>query len=302
MANYPSTITIFGGTGFLGRYVVAQLAREGYSIRIPTRNIENAAHLRTMGDVGQIIPFLCSAHRDAQVATALKGANTAINLIGIMRESGHDTFQNIHVETAARIARIAKEEGVQNFLHLSVLGASEKSRSAYARSKMAGEKAVRTFFPNAVVFRPDLIFGSEEGYLNRLISPSWFSPITVLVGGGTEIISPIYAKDVASGIATALPKRSTQGKTYELTGPNAYSLKALLELVAMDKNRHPLFMNIPPYIAWATTPLLPRTSFIREQLELSKIDRASAGGTKSKTAQDLGINPTALEMVMLSGT
>ncbi len=295
----PETITIFGGTGFIGRHLVRRLAKTGATIRIATRDAEKALLLKPMGDVGQIVPVACSVRSDASVAKAIGNADIVINLIGILFEKGGNTFEALHVETAARIARLAKEAGAKKLIHMSALGASENASAKYARSKYAGEKAVRTFFPDATIFRPSIVFGPEDHFFNRFASLARFAPALPLIGGGTTKFQPVYVGDVAEATARALTHTNAAGKTFELGGPQIYTFRELLELMLEQTGRKRCLINLPWGLAKlqaAFLELAPKPPLTCDQVEMLKTDNVVASGAKAST--DLGINPTALEVIL----
>jgi NADH dehydrogenase len=299
MTAYPSA-TLFGGSGFVGRHIVRRLARQGGLIRVPTRNMGKAMALKTAGAVGQIVPFPCSTRSDAEVARAVAGADTVMNLLGILYERGSSTFQNIHVETAARIARLARENGVKNFVHLSALGADAASKSKYARSKAAGEAAIRAFFPEAVILRPGVIFGPEDRFLNLFASLARFTPILPLIGGGRTKFQPVYAGDVADAVMAALADPDARGKTFELGGPGVYSFRELLDIMLREVNRKRWLAPLPWGIAKlqaAFLELLPSPLLTRDQVELLKTDNIIRDPS-ALTLRDLGVTPTALELIL----
>ena len=298
---HNSTITIFGGTGFLGQYIVRELAKQGKTIRIPSREPNKALPLKINGSVGQIAPFHCSIRNDSEVSAAIRGADGVINLIGIMNEDRKNSFQGIHVETAARISRIAKEEGAKKLLHVSALGADSDAKSAYARSKAAGELAVRTFFPDAIIFRPGIVFGPEDNFLNRFASLTRFSPIIPVPNSGLARLQPAYVGDIAKAAGSALSKTNADGETYELGGKNIYSLRALLELMLLEMNRKRFLMNLPLPLAKLATTLIglaPSPTITKNQLRLMTANNIVGPTFGAKTFADLEVSPTALEAVI----
>ncbi len=299
MTQTSSTV-VFGGSGFLGRHVVRRLARLGGSIRIPTRDLDKALPLKTAGDVGQIVPFLSSPRGDAAVARTVAGADTVINLLGILYERGASTFQAVHVEAAARIARLAKENGVKNFVHVSALGADSASRSKYARSKAAGEEAIRAFFPEAIILRPSVVFGPEDLFFNRFASMARFLPVLPLIGGGETKFQPVYVGDVADAVVAALANPDARGQTYELGGPGVYSFRQLMEIILGAVRRRRCLLPLPWGLAKLEATfleLLPSPLLTRDQVELLKVDN-TLRDPKSLLFQDLGITPTALEIIL----
>jgi len=299
--SFLKQITVFGGTGFIGRYVVQRLAKEGLTIRVPTRDTENALSLKPAGNVGQIIPIGCSTKSDSAVAKAIGPSQAVINLLGILFERGRNTFRSVHVETAARIARIAKEQGAHNFVHVSAISADSSSKSKYAQSKAAGEMAVQTFFPEAIIFRPSLVFGAEDNFFNLFASLARFLPFLPLIGGGATRFQPVFVGDVADAITKTLSQTEARGQIYELGGPQIYSFRALLELILLETNRRRSFINLPWPLAKLHAGLhellpLPRPLITRDQVEMLKTDAVIHPHTK--TLYDLGINPTALELIL----
>jgi NADH dehydrogenase len=295
-------ITVFGGTGFIGRHVVRHLAPEGTVIRVPTRDPEKALFLKPAGGVGQIVPISCAVQSDASVAAAIGNAGAVINLIGILYDKGRNTFQALHVEAAARIARLAREQGAQSFVHVSALGASAQSLSAYARSKAAGEDAVRAFFPGATILRPSLVFGPEDNFFNMFASLARFLPVLPLFGGGGTKFQPVYVGDVAKAIVEILYRPEARGEIFELGGPSIYTFRELLELMLRETGRRRKFLNMSWNVAKAHAAFhemlpLPHPAITRDQVELLKSDSVMSD-PQAKTLRDLGINPTALEMIL----
>lgn len=292
-------ITLFGGTGFVGRHLVRRLAKTGAVIRIATRDAEKALLLKPMGDVAQIVPVSCSVRSDALVAKAIGQSDVVINLTGILFERGRDSFQSVHVEAAARIARLASEAGAKRLLHMSALGASESAKANYARSKYAGEQAVQTFFPNATIFRPSIIFGPEDSFFNKFAAMAQISPALPLIGGGVTKFQPVYVGDVADAMTNVLHQHGTCGALFELGGPQIYSFRDLLELMLKEIGRKRRLVNLPWGIATlqaALLQLLPQPLLTRDQVTLLKTDNVVSSG--AKTLKELGINPTALELIL----
>ncbi|HEU0117192.1 MAG TPA: complex I NDUFA9 subunit family protein [Alphaproteobacteria bacterium] len=295
----PKQITVFGGTGFLGRHIIRRLARTGAVIRVPTRDPEKGLILKPMGDVGQIVPFHSSIHRDADVAMAVKGSDIVINLLGTLCEKGRGTFQAVHVEATARIARLSKEHNVSRLIHMSAIGANVNSGSAYARSKAAAEQAMRIFFGDATTLRPSIVFGPEDKFFNRFASYAKLLPFLPLIGGGTNKFQPIYVGDVADAVMAALEKSETRGQMYELGGAEIYSFRELMELMLKVIGRKRLFLNVP--YGWASfkaslLELLPEPPLTRDQVELLKGDNVVHENVKTMAA--LGITPTSLEVIL----
>lgn len=295
--------TVFGGTGFLGHAVVQFLAERGYQIRVPTRDLTKADDLLLMGKVGQIVPFAASVKSDMAVADSLRDSSLVINLIGELVEHEKNGFQATHVETAARVARIAKSEGVARFIHISALGADMKSLSRYARTKAIGEEAVRAFFPDATLFRPTIMFGPRDKFFNKFAVMARYLPFVPLFGGGLTRFQPIYVGDVAKAILAALDRPETCGNLYLLGGPKVYSFKELMSLLVKTMGIQRCFISVPWWLAsWKARffELFPNPILTREQVDLLKIDhtlRLQHGGRAPDVAA-LGINLTPLEEIL----
>ncbi|MAO92137.1 MAG: complex I NDUFA9 subunit family protein [Rhodospirillaceae bacterium] len=294
-------VTVFGGSGFVGRQVVRELARIGCRVRVAVRFPDTASDLKPMGDVGQIIPIACNIRQESSVARALDGADSVINLVGILYESGTQTFDAVHHQGAARIARVAKAAGISNFIQMSALGVAPDSPAQYARSKAAGEAAVRAEIPEAIVVRPSVIFGPEDSFFNRFASIMRITPLLPLIGGGEQKFQPVYVGDVADAIVKALTDSSAAGRTYELCGPTVYSFKELMELVMSETGRHVGLVPVPFELARIKAfflELLPVPPLTRDQVELLRSDNIATGNLPG--LKDLGIAPTAAEVILPS--
>jgi NADH dehydrogenase len=306
MGNRNRIITVFGGSGFVGRHLVGRLARqEAAIIRVACRHPGQAAFLKTAGEVGQIVPTAVDIFDDRSVATALAGADQAVNLIGILYESGRWTFPKVHGEAAGRIARLAGVAGVRRLVHLSALGADRHSASAYARSKAEGELKVLEGFPEATILRPSIIFGPEDGFFNRFGTMALVSPFLPLIGGGHTRLQPVYVGDVVEAIAAVLDddataaKADAAGKTYELGGPRVYTFRQVLELLLAEIQRPCLLLDIPWGVAKfqaAILEKLPNPMLTRDQVELLRTDNVV--GAAALGLQALGITPTPAEVVL----
>lgn len=310
-------VTIFGGTGFLGRHIVQRLAREDWGIRVATRRPERAGFLRPCGDVGRVVPLQANARDDDSVRRAVEGACAVVNLCGILHERGRQTFAAIHVEAADRIARAAAEAGAAHLLHVSALGADAASPSAYARSKAAGEASVRAAFPTATIFRPSLVFGPEDGFFNRLAALLRLAPVLPLFfagpprlemdglfprftcAAGTTRFQPVFVGDVAEAAHRVLDARTPPGEVYELGGPSVYSYAELTALVLAETRRKALLLPVPFLAASALAQLLrfaPDPPLTPDQVTLLKIDNVVAPGARGLA--DLGVAATAVELVL----
>ena len=312
-------VTIFGGSGFIGRYVVRQLAKQGWEIRIACRDLERANFLKPSGDVGQIVPWCCDITQSDHVAAAVRGADAVVNLVGVLYESGRYSFSNLHQRGAASIAKAAKAAGVMKLVHVSALGASSKSSSNYAQTKAAGENAVKKAFPKAVIMRPSVLFGPEDGFFNLFAGMSRFSIVLPVFGcpmmpkfksnddgltldfygeGGTKF-QPVYVNDVAAAVVAGLNLTQAEGRTYELAGPTIYSFKQLMEMLLKYTNRKRLLVPVPFFAAEILAMILqtlPKPLLTRDQVKLLKTNNVMR--RRAKGLKDLGIKPTTVETII----
>jgi NADH dehydrogenase len=244
-------VTVFGGSGFLGRYTVRALAKDGWRIRVAVRQPHRTPELRVMGDVGQIELVQANLRHEGSVAAALDGAEAAVNLVGLLYETGAQTFETVHVRSARSVAAAAAAAGASRLVHLSAIGADLASASAYARTKAEGEAAVRAEFPAATILRPSVVFGEEDDFFNRFAAMAGLSPMLPLIGGGHTRFQPVYAGDVGAAVARALGPQAPLGGIYELGGPKVYTFKALMELMLTEIQRRRALVPIPFPIASA---------------------------------------------------
>ncbi|MCW9032582.1 MAG: complex I NDUFA9 subunit family protein [Rhodospirillales bacterium] len=314
-------VTVFGGSGFLGRYVVRRLAATGASVRVAVRDAVAAEYLKTAGEVGQVVPISASTRSDEAVQAAIEGADCVINLTGILAEWGKQSFETIHVEGAGRIAKTAKAAGVSKLIHVSAQSADPDSPSVYAKTKAAGEEAVLAAYPEATIFRPHVIFGAEDQFFNLFAGimrltvalPVFGCPVIPkvsffkddkvididLYGDGGTKFQPVYVDDVAKAIMVAVEDHSTDGKRYELAGPEVYSFKQLMEMLLENTGRKRLLAPIPfgiaKFGAWFIekfpNPLLTRDQLT--QLQSDHIMDPNAEGLAQ-----LGIEPTPAEIIL----
>jgi len=297
-------VTVFGGSGFIGRYAVRALARQGWRIRVAVRQPHLAPELKVMGDVGQIELVQANIRDAASIAQALEGAEACVNLVGVLYTKGRQSFDAIHGQAPGVIAQAAVAAGATRFIQVSAIGADANSTSQYARSKAEGEAAVRAAFPSAVILRPSVVFGPEDDFFNRFGSMAALSPALPLIGGGETRFQPVYVGDVGAAITAALAEPGTKGKTYELGGPGIYSFKALLEMLLQETLQSRLLLPIPFPVARllgkvgdvqaALLPFAPPVT--SDQVELLRSDNVVAAS--SLTLADLGLSPTALEAVL----
>jgi len=295
------TVTLFGGTGFVGRYVTQLLAHHGWRIIVASRHPDRALPLKTAGVVGQVVPVFADVRDDASVAAAVAGADAVINLVGILYERGKQRFDAIHAEAAGRVARAAAAAGARHLVHVSAIGASADSPSAYARTKAAGEAAVRAAFPGASILRPSVIFGPEDGFFNLFATLARTAPFLPLFGGGTTRFQPVYARDVAQAVLACLEREGAAGQTYELGGPRVYTLREIMQLTLQQTGRKKRLVSL----SWGMAAfeakllgLLPKPPLTSDQVAQLKIDNVVSPG--AKTLADLGIQPTPAELILPS--
>ncbi len=300
MQTQGRRVTVFGGSGFVGRYVVRRLAAEGFVVRVAVRDPIAAAFLKPTGNVGQIVPMRVDlAADDAVLEAAIAGSDVVINLVGILYERGKNTFNAIQAEAPARLARLAAVNDVSRFVQMSALGADPNATAAYARSKAAGESGVRAAFPAATIIRPSIIFGPEDGFFNRFACIARYSPALPLIGGGVTRFQPVYVGDVADAIARAVKDDGARGQVYELGGPRIYTFRALMELMLVELRRHRGLIPVPFWIAGLqgmVLQLLPVPPLTRDQVELLKQDNVTTPGMPGLA--ELGIKPTAVELII----
>ena len=291
-------VTVFGGSGFIGRYVVRNLARAGWQVRVAVRRPDEALFLKTAGDVGQVTPVAANIRDDASVNAACVGADAVVNLVGILYEGGRQKFDAVQAEGAGRVARAAKVAGAKRFVQISAIGADANSDSAYARSKAAGEAKVAMAFPGATILRPSIVFGPEDNFFNRFAKMAMLSPALPLIGGGNTRFQPVYVGDVAAAVAKAIEDAGTAGNTYELAGPRAYTFRELLRLMLNEIGRCRLLVPLPFALAMLKATflqLLPMPLLTVDQVKLLKRDNVASGKPGLK---ELGISPTAVEVVI----
>ncbi len=300
MAN--ELITVFGGSGFIGRHVIRALARRGARVRAAVRQPNLAGYLKVMGDAGQIEPVQANIRYESSIKQAMRGADRVINLVGILYESGPQKFNRVQAEGAAAIARAASATGVRKLVHVSAIGADAASPSSYARSKAAGEAAVREHFPAATIIRPSVVFGPEDDFFNRFAMLARLLPALPLIGGGHTKFQPVYVTDVANAIVRALDDAASDGKTYELGGPHIYTMKQIMELVLEQTGRRRLLLPLPFFAARfqaALLQLLPKPLLTVDQVRLLEVDNIVSGGALG--LKDLGVTqPISAEVVLPS--
>ncbi len=292
-------ITVVGGSGFLGRYVVKLLAAHGYLVRVISRNPEAALSLKTAGEVGQVTLVSGDITRPETLKGKLDNSYAVVNLVGILFESGNQKFDAVQAKGAGKLAELAKLAGAERFVQISAIGADGVSRSRYARTKAAGEIAVKTSFSQSVILRPSVIFGTEDNFFNKFAFMASISPIIPLIGGGKTKFQPVYAMDVAQAVLKVLELDTAKGRVFELGGAGIYSFRELIEFICRTINRKPLLLNLPFGVAGfigMIGRLLPAPPLTRDQVILLKSDNVVSAG--AKTLADLGIKAQSVENIV----
>jgi NADH dehydrogenase len=295
-------VTVFGGSGFVGGQVVRALAKSGYRVRVAVRNPNLAYRMRMLGDVGQIEVVQTNIRNAPSVARALEGAEAAVNLVGVLWESGRQKFQALHVMGAKTVAEQAKIAGVKRLVQISAIGADADSPSRYARTKAEGEAAVRAAFPGAVVIRPSIVFGADDKFFNKFGQMAALFPALPLIGGGETKFQPVFVADVAAVVAKAVADPTAEGLTYELGGPTVYSFKQLLEMILLETGRNRILAPLPWFAASLIgkigdlSPLNPPLT--SDQVESLKADNVADKGLPGLA--EAGVIPTAVEAVVPS--
>jgi NADH dehydrogenase len=295
----PKLAVVFGGSGFLGRYVVKRLADRGYTVRVAVRDVEAAMFLRPMGGVGQIVPLYAPLHEEAAVARAAQGADVVINLTGILSERRQGDFFRVHVDGAGRIARLAASSVARHMVHVSAIGADADSPSAYARSKAEGEAAVHAAFPKAVILRPSIVFGAEDSFFNRFAGMAAISPVIPLVSAGTKF-QPVYVADVANAVMAVLDKHEA-GSTFQLGGPEVKTFQELIEFMLKLIERRRAILDLPLGLARIQAVFLERLPgklLTRDQIKLLQRDNVVAEGALD--LETLGVLPTPMDLILPS--
>jgi NADH dehydrogenase len=300
MAN--DLIVVFGGAGFIGRHVVQALAKRGKRIRVPMRRPHLAPELRVLGDVGQIQLVQANVRFSESVEAAMEDATGVVNLVAVLHEQGKQSFQNLHIEGARAIAEAAKKHGVERLVQVSALGAAPKG-ARYARTKFAGETAVREAVPTATVLRPSIVFGPEDDFFNRFAQMATTSPALPLIGGGKTKFQPVYVGDVAEAICNALDHVDARGRTFELGGPSVYSFKQLMRFVTAEIGRPRLLIPLPFVFAhplgllleWAFKMLPFDPPLTGDQVTMLHRDNIVGADAEAATIAELGV--TSLESI-----
>lgn len=298
-------VTIFGGSGFVGRYIARRMAKEGWRVRVAVRRPNEALFVKPYGTPGQVEPLGCNIRDDASVRALIRGADAVVNCVGILNRSGKNTFDAVQAEGAGRIARIAAAEGAQTLVHVSAIGADAASDSDYSRTKAAGEDAVLAAFPNAVILRPSIIFGTEDGFFNRFAAMTRLGPVLPVVGAATRF-QPVFVDDVAQAAAKGVLGQVAPG-IYELGGPEVDTFRGLMGRMLKVIQRRRAVVNVPFFAARimgfgfdmiqaVTLGLIENKMITRDQVRNLTRDNVVAPGAKGFA--DLGITPTAMDAVL----
>ncbi len=302
ISDTPKLVTIFGGSGFVGRYVVRALVNRGYRVRVAVRRPDLAGFLQPIGNVGQIQLVQANLRYRKSVDAALKGSDIVINLVGILAETGRQKFEAVQVFGARAVAEAARAEKAK-LIHMSAIGADEESESSYGESKAKGEAAVREVIKDAIIMRPSIVFGQEDEFFNRFGAMARFSPVLPLIGGGTTKFQPVYVGDVAEAFALAVDGKLAGGKTYELGGPQTPTFRECLELLLKEIGRKRMLVSLP----WAIAGMmgkalgwLPGAPITSDQVEMLKTDNvvSQEAAKQKRTLEGMGIKPTPMAAIL----
>ena len=290
--------TVFGGTGFVGRQIVRELASRGVRVKVATRVPERAFFLKPCGDVGQVVPFYCDYTDEESVASAIKGSDFVVNCIGVLYQRGKNSFKRLHSDLPEVIASVCQQEGVSRFVHISALGVN-KGSSKYSESKHAGEIGVKANFPQATILRPSIIFGEDDNFFNQFAELSRYIPVLPLIGGGETKFQPVFVGDVADAVMVSLEKDEAAGQIYELGGNEVLSFKDVYERIFKYTGRKRAMISLPFWlmkIEAALLSLLPKPLITPDQVESLKTDNVLSG--EHQGLQELGIVPTSLALIL----
>jgi uncharacterized protein YbjT (DUF2867 family) len=307
-------VTVFGGSGFVGRHVVRALVKRGYRVRVAVRRPDLAGFLQPLGTVGQIHAVQANLRYPDSVAAAVKGAAAVVNLVGILQEGGRQSFTGVQANGARAVAQACAVAGISRLVHVSAIGSARDSRSLYARSKAEGEAAVRVAVPGAIVLRPSIVFGPEDGFFNRFASLARMLPVLPLVGGGATKFQPVFVGDVAEAVARAVEGSVAEGRVYELGGPQVKSFRELVAYVCEVTDRKPMLVSLPFPLArikarileivnTLTLGLMPDALMLtRDQVALLESDNVVSGAavTEGRSFEALGIEPVSVEAIVPS--
>ncbi len=310
--NENRLVTVFGGSGFVGRHVVRALARDGWRIRVACRRPDLAFHLQPLGRVGQIQAVQANVRHPGSVSAAVHGTGAIVNLVGILTPKGRQNFDAVHAFGSRTIARAAAEAGIANFIQMSALGADANSASSYARTKAQAEDAVRALVPTAQIIRPSVMFGPEDDFFNRFAAITRMSPVMPLFGGGQTRFQPVYVGDVAQAIRLLLGSNASTSRIYEFGGPETKTFEELLRYIAAETERKRLFVPTPWAVARVQAFLLELVNMLslgiwpdwltvtRDQIALLQSDNVVTQNAidEGRTLQGLGISPESIETIV----
>jgi NADH dehydrogenase len=302
-SNLDTLVTVFGGSGFLGRHVVRALAKRDYRIRVAVRRPELAGHLQPLGRVGQIHAVQANLRYPASVEAAMRDSHAAINLVGILAESGAQTFDAVQGAGAGTVAKAAAAAGA-GMVHVSAIGADENSASRYGRAKAAGEKAVLAALPSATILRPSVVFGPEDQFTNRFAALARMSPALPLIGGGLTKLQPVYVGDVATAVADAVDGKTRPGAPYELGGPEVLTMREIMEIILDVTERRRMLMPLPFGLAKLQAMFLQFApgdfKLTPDQVTLLRSDNVVSDAAKAAglTLEGLGITPDSMEAIV----
>lgn len=306
MGSNGRLVTVFGGSGFVGRHTVSALARRGWRVRAAVRRPDLAGHLQPMGAVGQIHAVQANLRYPDSIRAAVEGADAVINLVAILAPSGKQTFAALHTDGARAVARAAREAGSKSLVHVSAIGAAKSSAADYAKTKALGEDGVFDEFPDAVIVRPSIVFGPEDQFFNRFASLAVMSPFLPLIGGGKTKFQPVYVGDLAQAIANAVEGKGKPGAIYEIGGPEVFTFRRLLELTQEYAGRQRGYFPMPFWFAKLQALLmspLPNAlrPITRDQVKLLQSDNvvSDAAIKEGRTLSGLGVdNATSVASVV----
>jgi uncharacterized protein YbjT (DUF2867 family) len=302
-SNLDTLVTVFGGSGFLGRHVVRALAKRDYRIRVAVRRPELAGHLQPLGRVGQIHAVQANLRYPASVEAAMRDSQAAINLVGILAESGAQTFDAVQGAGAGTVAKAAAAAGAA-MVHVSAIGADESSASGYGRAKAAGEKAVLAALASATILRPSVVFGPEDQFTNRFAALARMSPALPLIGGGLTRLQPVYAGDVATAVADAVDGKTRPGAIYELGGPEVLTMREIMEIILDVTERRRMLLPLPFGLAKLQALFLQFApgdfKLTPDQVALLRSDNVVSDAAKAAglTLEGLGITPDSMEAIV----
>jgi NADH dehydrogenase len=302
-SNLDTLVTVFGGSGFVGRSVVRALAKRDYRIRVAVRRPELAFHLQPLGKVGQIHAVQANLRYPASVEAAMRDSHAAINLVGILTESGAQTFDAVQGKGAGAVARAAAAVGAR-MVHVSAIGADENSLSRYGRAKAAGEKAVLAAVPSATIMRPSVVFGPEDQFTNRFAALAQISPMLPLIGGGVTKMQPVYVGDVATAVADAVDGKTKPGAVYELGGPEVLTMREIMEIILATVERRRMLVSLPFGLAKFKAMFLQfapgALKLTPDQVALLRSDNVVSDAAKAAglTLEGLGISADSLEAIV----